>query len=408
MGGLVVTGIACSPQVGNNPWYLPPPHADAGTPSPSPTGGAASLPPLPTVGFSDGGVAIGDSGYFVPTDSGVPAIGVPGLPGPDGGLAVDAGGPNGTIFFAGGAPATLTASPTDPAFLCAEGSGRCIEMIKYWPAPALGTMLVKSWDFMAAPQLGDYRAAQQNLRTQAFLHLGGSPANEYALTEHFSGPTWTFATWQDTWHFRYEGNAVIEFKDDVNLSTTVLPRLPGVQLSRMVYAPGQELRWGARLASDVLVPSPSHAVTTDLAPSSLTPVRTFDMFAANVFSLVDVRDGVIANGTRYDKVAVVRVDQRTCRPNTSCSYDPAGTADYVISYFYLAVGVGPIVTVTYWAVRDQSDDLVFDGNFAFELGFGEVATKVCTQPLPTPAPLFDHQLAMTDKLTGSPAPPSCP
>jgi hypothetical protein len=276
-------------------------------------------------------------------------------------------------------------------------------MRRYWPTVPVGSMLVREWDFMRAPAAGDFGPTGTPIRTQQFMQLNGAPANEYVLVDHFTRPHWTHATWIDTWHIRYDGETVVEFKDDANLRAFTTPPTDGIEFNRSLFDPGMELRWGNVLQADVSNPSPTVGWATQFVASagSLMMTGSFRLRADNSFMLVEVRDDVIVGGTRYDDVAVVRVDQRACASPTSCAADAAGTAQYDINYFYLAVDQGAIVNFGYHAAY-------VDGALVTTLSFGEALLRVCTLPVPEPAPMYDWQIAYDATLTDSPTPPSCP
>lgn len=337
--------------------------------------------------IADGGVADGSPGADGGADDG--------SPGAEGGADVAP-----VVFFSGGVPVAPSALPGGgPAYPCP--SGICIDMRKYWPTVAVGTMLIKRWDFMALPSLGDYRASGTPIRTQQYMHLAGAPPTDYVLVDHFTPPHWTHATWIDTWHVRYDGNTVVEYKDDANLRSLQVPAGDGIEFNRTVYNPGKELRWGDTLGLKVPNPSPTLGWATHFAEGSLTEAGSLEVRGDNTFELTDVRDDVIVNGVKYDNVAVVRIDQRACTSPTQCTADQAGTAAYTINYFYLAPGIGHIANFQY--------EGKFSGNtLLVTLSFGEALLSWCEKPSPAPVPQHDWQLAFDATMSGSPVPPTCP
>jgi hypothetical protein len=336
----------------------------------------------------------------------------------DAGILQDAGGP----FFSLG----NTSQPSDAgaAFRC-DGGAICIQMRRYWPTVATGTMQVKDWGFVLAP---DYQE-QRDFRRQAFYSLFNSPANEFVLVDYFAHPAWPLALseWMDTWHIRYDGNTVIEFKDDANLNTISDPRRPGVTFVRTPYSANEELRWGNVLQMGIVNNSPTHAFTTFFLVDAGTLTQGFPLgdggFAPNgigahegrgdnAFILSELRDNVIVNGRRYNQVAVVRVTQRICAsPEPSgCAYTPSGTGAFFINDFYLAPDVGQIINIGSSAIRAPNGQLDFDGGaFHFSRDYIEIAKRVCVQPVRNPLPQYDWQVATNAGVTGgSDAPGPCP
>jgi hypothetical protein len=274
---------------------------------------------------------------------------------------------------------------------------------------------VKKWAFMKAPAAGNFEMSEYKLnRTQAFFRPDDGTTNEYALVESFSGAEWKYATWVDTWHLRYDGTTVIEFKDDANYKTALGNPTQGIEFGSTVFESGRELRWGNQLSAGVSNPSPSRGYSSSFVVDggTLVPSRpSFEGRADNAFTLVDVRDNVIANGRRFDRVAKVRIDQRACASAAAdgCAYNAQGTAAYNVAYFYLAPDTGFIAIIFYDAQKASPDAgaLAFDGGFDIKLSSGEVLTDTCIKPAPA-VRQYDWQFAYDSTLTASPPVPTCP
>ena len=376
---------------------------------------------LPSGGGSGGGV--GGVGGGLPSGGGSGG-------GVGGGLA-NGGGSGG---FGGGAPIYFSAGTVvgvasvrdgGPAYRC-DGGTLCIDMRRYWPTPDAGTTFVKDWAFF--PGDGGF-AETANFRRQSYFQMSGAPSNEFVLVDYFAHPGQPaiWEEWIDTWHVRYDGNTVIEFKDDANFQQA-FNKGPGVVFGRTSYESGFELRWGNVLQLGVVNLSPTHSysslfavdagsllpvqVLADAGYGPTSPTAQLEGRSDNFFMFYELRDNVIVKGRRYDQVAVVRVDQRACTTATlgACGYDPQHTAAYNINYFYMAPGLGHLVNFGYEAAKLPDGGWDFaNGQFAIEYKYGEVAKAMCSQPVRTPTPQFDWQVATNDLVTaGSAAPPPCP
>jgi hypothetical protein len=351
------------------------------------------------------------------------------------GLGQDGGGPavqldaavvpgdGGKLAFSGGvlvSGAQLPAeSPAVPAFRCNEGSnGTCINMRKYWPTPATGQMQVKMWEFASNDALK--LSGKAVYRSQGYFPVSVAGAIEYRLIDHFSGPNWTttlqlgapaLETWIDTWSLRYDGDTVVEFKDDANFNTTLgEPRSTGVRFGRSTYDTGRELRWGSRMVGGVDNSSPTYTNTVVFPTASLTGGVPSRHYADNTFGLVEVRNGVIVGGVSYDTVALVKVSQRSCADGTECRAVPAETTSWIVDYFYMAPDVGMIARFAYVPATkaDGSLDLTAAGGFQFATDYVELMTDVCTKPAPART-TYDWEFAFADgTLTKSPPAPLCP
>jgi hypothetical protein len=326
----------------------------------------------------------------------------------------------GTIAFSGGELATGAALPVEsaavPAFRCSEGRNQaCINMRQYWPTPADKNMQVKTWEFFDLP--GFVSRGPTVYRTQGLFAVPGA-SGEYRLIDHFNGPYWrtglaldgsALASWVDTWSLRYDNGTVVEYKDDANANTTFIkPQIPGIAFARSVYDQGHELRWGKRLVGGVDNLSQTYTWTTVFPTNSLTSPRTSRGYADNTFGLVEVRNNVIVAGVRYDNVAIVRVSQRECEPNTSCNPSDAESGSWLVDYFYMAPSVGMIARFAYEpATLDGGAWDMSSGGIRFVMKLLEIMRNTCEKSAPVAQ--YDWQLAFTDgTLTSSAPAPSCP
>jgi hypothetical protein len=333
---------------------------------------------------------------------------------------------SGALIFAGGTLLSGAQLPpesaTEPAFSCTAGTHQsCINMRAYWPTPAAGTMQVKLWQFAS----NDARALSGKgiYRSQGYFPVTVAGNTEYRLVDHFNGALWVqgltpggtpLESWIDTWSLRYDGDTVIEYKDDANYNTAVAsPPIPGVAFVRSSYDPGHELRWGNRLVGGVDNASATYTWSDFYATASLTTLSfpRLRSYADNSFGLVEVRDGVVVNGIVYNHVAIVKVSQRSCVSGTNCSAIPSETSAWVIDYFYMAPSVGMIARFGYGPKTKTSGgfDLDLAGNFQFAPTYVELMTDLCTKPAPART-TYDWELAFADptNLLHSPPAPSCP
>jgi hypothetical protein len=366
-------------------------------------------------GTKDGSTVRVDAGPPPGLDPSVPRPAPPPL-GDIGNIVRDGG----EIVFSGGELTTGAALPAESAsvsaFRCLEGMHQsCINMRQYWPTPKPGEMQVKNWEFFDMP--GVVSRGKTIYRTQGLFSIAGPAGVEYRLIDHFNGPQWRtgyaldgepLTSWLDTWSLRYDDDTVVEYKDDANINTTFLkPQVPGLAFARSVYDQGHELRWGKRLVGGVDNLSQTYTWTTKFPTSSLSNEETSRSFADNTFGLVEVRNNVIVAGVRYDNVAIVRVSQRGCEPNTMCNPVDAESGDWIVDYFYMAPTVGMIARFQYVPKTLDGGAWVTAGGLSFVLNLVEIVTDLCTKT--APAPQYDWLLAFSDgSLTTSAPAPSCP
>lgn len=127
----------------------------------------------------------------------------------------------------------------------------------------------------------------------------------------------------------YDGNTVVEYKDDANLR--IRSRCPRAMASNSTARSTTRARSCAGATRSPQVPNPSptfglgHALRRGLADRGRLASRLRGL--PLILEFTDVRDDVIVTSVKYDNVAVVRINQRACTSPTQCTADQAGDSD---------------------------------------------------------------------------------